>query len=189
MPVLEVVYPCLLALVGVAKELVLEQFGHRLSPHAVFFQAAVDEVLELGGPLARDPRYRLVEHRIEERVNASARGEGWLACCQFVGEYAESPHVDFLRVGLLLDDFGRNPLQSTKSCPSECLFLVQEDREAKVSNLDLTIEAAENVLRLDISMQYVLLVHFIEAESHHVDRILAEVFGVLGSLLSDNWHQ
>ena len=127
LPLGKVIDPSLLALGGTLKELVPQETCDSRPGRGILIEAAIDESAEAGRPLVRDRRRRAAEHGLEERVCAAVRRERGPARRQLIGEDAEGPNVDFLRVRFLLDDFRRDPLSGAQSRPSEGLLLGQKD--------------------------------------------------------------
>ena len=71
--------------------------------------------------------------------------------------------------------------------PAESFLLSQTDGEAKVSDLDLALRVAQYVSRLDVPVQNVHFVHFMQAKGDLMQHIFAELFRVVASSLSDDF--
>lgn len=55
---------------------------------------------------------------------------------------------------------------------------MQEDRKPKVGDLDVSIRPTEQILRLDIAVEYVVGMHVLETPSHLRKGVLAKAFTV-----------
>ena len=71
--------------------------------------------------------------------------------------------------------------------PAESFLLSQTDGEAKVSDLDLALRVAQYVVRLDVPVQNVLPVHFMQAKGDLVQHVFAELLRVVASLIRDDF--
>jgi len=100
--------------------------------------------------------------------------ERWLASCQFIGEATQSPNVYLLCVEGAIHDLWRNPGWSAALRLSVLLLFAQEYAETKISQFDLTIGSDQNVVRLDVSVQDIFVVHFLQTRGNLKEGPLAE---------------
>ena len=77
----------------------------------------------------------------------------------------KSPNVDFLAINLAVDDLRADPVVGASTRLSIRLLLRQEYGESEICDLNVTIAAAEDVIRLDISVEDVLLVQRLQSFS------------------------
>ena len=97
--------------------------------------------------------------------------EGWLPRSQLVGEAAEGPHVDPFRVREALEHLRSRPEQGTLLRVALAGLLGEKGGQAQVTDLDLPVSAEQNVVRLDIPVQDVRLVHFGQTKRHFIERV------------------
>ena len=104
--------------------------------------------------------------------------EGRFATRQLMGKDSERPNVNLLTIGHTADDLGREPVCRADSCVAESFLLVQQDRAPQVRDLNLSRHLAQDVVGLDVPMDHVLAMKMGQALCGHVQRVLAERFGV-----------
>ena len=112
--------------------------------------------------------------------------ERWVTQSKFKGKASKRPDVYLGRVGVALGNLWRDPAWSALLSLSILLLFCQENTETHVSNFDFAIRLTKNVIRLDISMQNIVLMHRLQAKSHLIETPLAEVFSKVASPLQDN---
>ena len=94
--------------------------------------------------------------------------EGWVALGQLVGETAEGPDVNLLIVGRSLCDLWGDPRGCAALCVPIRFLLSQKDTEAKICELDLAVGPTEDVVRLDVAVKNIVLVHLFQAQCHRI---------------------
>ena len=77
---------------------------------------------------------------------------------------AQAPHVHFLAILDTSSDFRCHELRSATSRLPKLLLVAQEVAKAKVCQLDLTILVSEDILRFNIAMQHILLMHGVQRQ-------------------------
>ena len=103
--------------------------------------------------------------------------EGWLPFDELIDEAAKRPNVSFPRVWFTIDHFRAHPSERANvERLSPGLVLGKTDREAKVCKFDLTVALADEIVRLNVTMQNAKIVHRIESFRRAPDRILDELF-------------
>lgn len=112
-----------------------------------------------------------------------------VALRQLVGKAAEGPNVDLFVVLARRGNLWRDPRGSAALCRTPRLLLSQEDAEAEVCNFYISIRTAEDIVRLDVSMQNVVLVHLVESHRRHVQRVLHEWLRKVTFLFNDDLGQ
>lgn len=107
---------------------------------------------------------------------------------QFVKNAAEGPHVTLVGVRLALADFGRHVVWGSLDGEGLVVRVFQNFANAEVAELDGVVAREKNVLRLQIAVQNVALMHVLEGEAHLNEPVhdfgFAKVF-VFGALLLD----
>ena len=126
----------------------LQEFLSGPSLGGVLVQTLLDEVLELCRPLGIDGR-RVLLYDIIEHTRVMLSDVGWLSLGKLNSENAEGPDVYLVGVLLVLlglDQLGCHPADSANlTCP--CLLLLCEhDSVPKVSQLDLSVLLAKDVV-------------------------------------------
>ena len=147
----------------------------------VLFKTTSDDFFEVIGPLLVNGRCRPVhvENGIEHASFAdSAKRHFTLTTCKLVGKAAEGPDIDLFAVHDSLGDLGREESSCALERLAVLLLFAEDNGKAHVGELDVTGLAMQNVLRLDVPVQNVLIVKGLEAKCHLVHRVFAEVLVV-----------
>lgn len=121
----------------------------------------------------------------------------WVATCkQHVRYYANTPYIDFFIIGhfylFVFTDSNnlRSHVKRTSKNEIKAFIRIEKAGKTKISNFDVQIIyifwLEQNVLRLEISMSYVLTVHVVDGEEHLVDNVgsfwLAELLNLNDSI-------
>ena len=99
----------------------------------------------------------------------------WLCLDQLVCEAAEGPHVDLLRVLHAPRDLGRDPGRCSLLTHSILSLFGEEHAKAEVGQLDVSVGTTQYVIRLDVSVEHILLMHGSQALGHLVKAPAHEV--------------
>ena len=146
-----------------------EELSHAPALLGVLDEALGDEVLEGRAPFCWDAVDRLVDHGIEQILHVLRPiMERRVALGQLECEAPESPDVHLRRISVSLGYLRRDPARRTFLRLSILLLLSQEHTEAQICNLDIAVWANQDVVRFNISVNNVLRMHGLQAQSHLV---------------------
>ena len=96
----------------------------------------------------------LADDDLPRQLVQTLRVEGRLQRAHFVKEHAQGPYVRLEAVRLRLDDFRREVVRRANDGLGFRLGFTEHSGNAEVSQLDHVVFSEENVLRFQISVQY-----------------------------------
>ncbi len=115
----------------------------------------------LGGDLGVDAADDL-HPECGETVGVEGRLEG----AHLVEDDSEGPDVGFETVGLALDDLGRKVVRSAHDGVGLGEGVFEDASDAEVAELDVVLAGEEDVLRLQVAVQDLLLVTVLQRKGH-----------------------
>ena len=117
------------------------------------------------------------------------------ACCEFISQDTERPHIDADVVVLVLQHLRRHPVQcSLYFIP--CWFIPGKPfSKAEVTQFDVSFQTDEDVLWLDVSVHDILIMEVRKPFQHGLTNVSTKVFWKIPFLMIDyvcdrlRWHQ
>lgn len=114
----------------------------------------------------------------------------WVSIGEFHGKNSIAPYVDLGIVASLSSyQLGRHPADRTHLGRPNVPLLRQLGRIAKIGQFHLPVFVNENVVRLDIPMNDVLLVEVVQAEQRLPQNVLAAILTIHGQHFGNYWRQ
>ena len=121
----------------------------------ILFQCPPNKVFHGVWPLIWEWRNRFVYNGIEEFIKALAvvGVEGWVCGKQLVREASECPYVNLCRVIDALSDLRWYPRRCSLLAGPVLFLLWKETTETHVGQLDFSIGAHKDIIRLDVPVK------------------------------------
>ena len=85
---------------------------------------------------------------------------------EFVKDAAEGPDVTFVVVGFFFAELGREIVRGTYNCMRHILCLIQQFCDTQISHFDPILPPQKHIGRLNIPMQYLILVQVPQPQTH-----------------------
>ena len=143
----KVTHPASTGLVSVEQEFMRQKLLDTPSLLSVFDEALLNKVSEISTPFLRNTLNRVINHRIEQFLHVLCPVvERWVALGELKCKATECPNVYLSRVGVALGNLWRDPAWSPLLRLSILLLLSQENAETHVSNFDITVGTAKDVV-------------------------------------------
>ena len=120
-------------------------------------------------PSTSDLRYVNIYDVVNELLAVSDIGERWISRGQLVCEAAIGPDINSFVVLDAIVDLWCYPIRSSFLRLALVLLFMEETSESQVSDFYVTVfHRMQDIVRLDIPMQNIVIMHLLEAKSRFV---------------------
>lgn len=130
----------------------------------VFVQHFCQEIPDVVRVVSWDGRIVLLQNLQHQSLHAIGV-KSVIQSQHFIQNASQTPNVTLLIIGFLLADLRREVVRSANGSLRFVVSVLEHSGNAKVSNLDLVLAGQEDVLRLQISVQYSSVVHMLDGQT------------------------
>jgi hypothetical protein len=113
--------------------------------------------------------------------------EGMLERGHFVKNTTERPNIALVVVRLVLTDFRRKVVRGADSCTCKLMSAMKNACNAEVSELDDVFLRKEDVLRFQIAVKDLAIVHMLQGKANLDKHVQNLIFSKMNSLPSGNF--
>ena len=142
---------------------------------SVQVQQGGDEVPRLLAEMGRDIRIFTLEDLFGELMER-LRVEWWMKGAHFEEQNAEGPNVGLEAIWLILNDLRCEVVRRTNDRLCLRLGVTQDSCDTEISELDHVALRQENVLRLQVSVQYLAIMDVLERKTYLSEPVEHMVF-------------
>ena len=105
---------------------------------------------------------------------------------KLVRKAAIGPDVYRLAVEKTRDDFGSDPVRRSLDRLTLLLLLGKTASESEIGDFDLALRRVQDVVRLNVPMKHIIVMHLLQAEQNFEKTVPAEILRVVAEVMLTN---